>query len=178
MGSPENATQVDQEIYCLNCGDALSGFRLRYCSDLAVFVCGDVAKGRRAYARKRHATKELQCRCGKLFVRPTSNHSRFCSVECRPSWKPPRPRPVRLLCAQSKPTRICVCGESFVVGFRGLRFACSSRCEVERERLDRLKRREDPKWRTHDRAMRAKRQQKGRRGDWLPCASLVGLRSY
>ena len=103
---------------CMNCGGAMPPMRLRYCSE----VCRErFRRGPSALA-----TPVACQRCGELFRR-NNTAARYCSIECRPSYKPPKTSRTR--------TRECLyCGASLLREPR--RLYCSRSCQgrAERER--------------------------------------------
>lgn len=145
--------QPVRESRCRSCGGELPPLRLRYCSK---------ACRKRFKERRQHPPVDMSIpvpcqRCGAPFTR--TRGKRFCSLECRPSWVPPHPLPVKP--RPVKPPRICVsCGEPFVKPKQGgFWYACSYRCELDRRNAKVAKARQRPEWRANDGAMRAKRQQ-------------------
>lgn len=151
---------LERESCCRNCGGKLPSARLFYCSE----ICRS-----RVGSKRRHPPIgpplpfPVPCiTCGTLFARATYTH-RFCSVECRPSWTPPRPRPAPVPRPAPPPPspRSCVtCGRPFLrLDRRGYRNACSYRCELDRQNAKAAEQRRTAGWREREHARRSRRQQ-------------------
>jgi hypothetical protein len=152
----QTAAIPERESCCRECGGELPSMRLLYCSERCRERFG--SKRRKPPLGPTNLDTPVPCiGCGTLFTRMTYAHH-FCSIECRPSWAPPKPRPVRP--PPPPPPRCVTCGTPFVKrGFRGYRNTCSYRCELDRLNAKVAEQRKNPEWRAHDRAMRARRQQ-------------------